>query len=509
MRKSFLLAILVGTVLLTGASQDKITVLYKSLNPHSITQHFAFYELFKDTSQGQKALEEGWQLLSHSLETAPKLSQVSSQTLDQLIYLVLRPEGAKIPPLKRGERRLIADLAAHLPNRQLKGFLIPNKEGLHSLPNPEIDVARALCLVRPDPNEPPDDVISTYEAMVDLMALQVLTTLKPTASCQEKIHALNHFLFEELGFRFPPHSCFTKEIDSYSYLPSVLDSRRGVCLGVSILYLCLGQRVGLPLEAITPPGHIYVRCPEGVINIETTARGIHLDSEDYLGLETQDFPPRTLREVIGMPFFNEAALHLQKSDYKTALACYRQAAAYMDKDPLLMELMGFTAILAEQEEEGLFLLKESLAAYQEKGPLAQHKGMMIEDFLNHHVEAEGIAELFNESDSSRSALEKRKESIEALLQKYPQFRAGHYQLALCWLQLHREKEALTLMEKYVQMAPEDPNGRYLIANLYGSRGYYSKAWEHLHILEEMFKESPNLPQSLKDLRRELAFRFPE
>ena len=74
-------------------------------------------------------------------------------------------------------------------------------------------------------------------------------------------------------FRFPPHSLYAKDIDVYTFLPSVLDSRRGVCLGVSILYLCLAQRLDLPLEAMTPPGHIYVRYGED-LNIETTARGI-------------------------------------------------------------------------------------------------------------------------------------------------------------------------------------------------------------------------------------------
>jgi hypothetical protein len=77
------------------------------------------------------------------------------------------------------------------------------------------------------------------------------------------------------------------------------------------------------------------------------------------------------------------------------------------------------------------------------------------------------------------------------------------------LQLHREKEALLAMEKYVRMAPEDPNGHFLIANLYGARGYYPKCWEHLHLLEEMYAGLPCIPESLKDLRRELALRFPE
>src|SRR5665647_1570782 len=105
------------------------------------------------------------------------------------------------------------------------------------------------------------------------MALQILARLPPKASPQQKILKINELIFDEMRFRFPPHSLYAKDIDVYTFLPSVLDSHRGVCLGVSILYLCIAQRLDLNLEMITPPGHIYVRyrTTDQTINIETTA----------------------------------------------------------------------------------------------------------------------------------------------------------------------------------------------------------------------------------------------
>ena len=97
----------------------------------------------------------------------------------------------------------------------------------------------------------------------------------------------------------------------------MLDSRRGVCLGVSILYLCLAQRLGVELEAITPPGHIYVRhvAPDGeIVNIETTARGIDVPSEMYLGMETRKLQKRDIRQVIGLAFMNQAAVSWHRND---------------------------------------------------------------------------------------------------------------------------------------------------------------------------------------------------
>ena len=61
------------------------------------------------------------------------------------------------------------------------------------------------------------------------------------------------------------------------------------------------------MEIITPPGHIYVRYHDGdkIINVETTARGIHLDCKEYLGIDTRSLQVRTLKEVIGMVAFNQ------------------------------------------------------------------------------------------------------------------------------------------------------------------------------------------------------------
>ena len=148
--------------------------------------------------------------------------------------------------------------------------------------------------------------------MIDLMALQIRSTLSPNSKPEEKIDAINRFIFEELGFRFPPHSCYATNVDLYTFLPSVLDSRRGVCLGVSILYICIAQRLSLPLEMITPPGHIYVRYKNGEkeINIETTARGIHLEVlETYLAINTRSLQQRNVKEVIGLSHFNQASVY--------------------------------------------------------------------------------------------------------------------------------------------------------------------------------------------------------
>jgi len=90
----------------------------------------------------------------------------------------------------------------------------------------------------------------------------------------------------------------------FSKLTTVLDSKKGVCLGVSVLYLCLAQRLDLPLELSFHLVIFFVRhvTQESEINIETTARGINYPSENYLDVNTKLLKKADLKEVIGFIF---------------------------------------------------------------------------------------------------------------------------------------------------------------------------------------------------------------
>src|SRR5262249_1522033 len=64
----------------------------------------------------------------------------------------------------------------------------------------------------------------------------------------------------------------------------VLRRRRGQCVGLSVAYLAIGTRAGLPLFGVSAPGHFFVRWDgEGLRrNVETTARGAASDDEHYV-----------------------------------------------------------------------------------------------------------------------------------------------------------------------------------------------------------------------------------
>lgn len=492
-------------------SPQKVRALYSSLDPQSIAEHLAFYHLYQDRPEGKKALQEAWMLLTGRKAALPQnVDQIPDLPLSikGVIDVVAMEPGDDIATLTLPELDLIEKLGSRLPHRRLKGSSAASESEVLVLPPEEIDLSRGLLLSQLESAPETLYKIRCYEAMIDLMALQILARLPQNASSEQKIRAINHFIFEEMGFRFPPHSLYAKDIDLYTFLPSVLDTRKGVCLGVSILYLSIAQRLNLPLEMITPPGHIYVRYNDGtkIINIETTARGINMNSEVYLSVDTRSLQKRNIKEVIGLAHYNQASVFWKQEDYKQALASYEKAKAYLPEDKLLIELMGYNYLFAGNREKGI----EFLQMIRDHVPdYAVSKEKMAEDFLNGNVDVEGLKTFFLPVDETRESILEKKQSLEQVVKQYPNFRAGIFALATAWLQLNRAGEALGILERYHRLDPDDPTAEYYLAALYTERQNFVRAWEHLKNAEKITRVRDHNPKVLKTLRNELTLLCPE
>lgn len=516
MKSKFLLAIYIVFLSINNnyaveSTPGKIRMLYSSLDPQSISEYLAFYQLYPDTPQGKLALQDAWKLLTKNnkvqqfnLNNLPNISTA----LEAIVALVNKEPNEQTPHLSNDDLVAVENLSSHLGNRKLKGHQALSEKEVIAMQADEIDLARGLFLSQFGSSREALTEIRSYEAVIDLMALQVLTQLPKKPSHEQTIKAINQFIFSEMGFRFPPHSQYAKDIDVYTFLPSVLDSRKGVCLGVSILYLCLAQRLELPLEMITPPGHIYVRYRNGnkIINIETTARGVHVDDEEYLSIETSSLQQRNLKEVIGFAHVNQASVYLQEGDYKKSLACYQKANPYLPHDMLLKELMGFNYVFTGEIEKGkqlLFEVKDHLPDY------AVSNDKMPIDFLNEKADAECIKTIFMRVDEKRESILKKRDALINILKKFPEFKDGYSSLATTWLQLHREGEALEILERLHQVEPNDPTTNYYMATLYIDRMDYNKAWDHLKQTETIVQGRNHHPKALKQLRQKLSGICPE
>jgi len=117
-----------------------------------------------------------------------------------------------------------------------------------------IDLAHACLLIAQDAY-PGLDVVR-YLGDIERMAMRLRGRMPQTCGAEERVVALNQFLFEDLGY--------WGNTDEYydprnSYLNEVIDRKTGIPITMSVLYMEVGRRVGLPLEGVSFPGHFLVR----------------------------------------------------------------------------------------------------------------------------------------------------------------------------------------------------------------------------------------------------------
>ncbi len=141
----------------------------------------------------------------------------------------------------------------------------------------ELNLAEAALLIAAD--EYPELDVDNYLQRLDDLAQAVRHSMPEEAGLEEAVVALNHFLFVEQGF--------SGNADDYydprnSFLNEVLDRKLGIPITLSILYLEIGQRLGLPLEGVSFPGHFLVKCAtnEGDVVLDPFWGGVPLSEDD-------------------------------------------------------------------------------------------------------------------------------------------------------------------------------------------------------------------------------------
>ena len=118
----------------------------------------------------------------------------------------------------------------------------------------EPDLLRAALLLAHIDN--PDVDVNAYVARMDEMAEELKRTFPENATEQQRLAALDKYLFEELGMRGSQSEYYTR---SNSYLNEVIDDREGLPITISVVYMELAKRVGLRVVGVGLPGHFVVR----------------------------------------------------------------------------------------------------------------------------------------------------------------------------------------------------------------------------------------------------------
>ena len=166
-----------------------------------------------------------------------------------------------------------------LANDNRSGTYSKSIEQVLRLSPEDIDLATAALII----SEQWSDVVGgrKYLSKLDDMAYEIRNRMDAgrIAANYKAVPIINKYLFEELGFKSVNDANNPDDL----FLHSVLDKKQGYCLSLSILYLSLGERLGIPLYGVVVPGHFFVRYDDGLVrfNIETTSNGGNADDNHY------------------------------------------------------------------------------------------------------------------------------------------------------------------------------------------------------------------------------------
>jgi regulator of sirC expression with transglutaminase-like and TPR domain len=138
-------------------------------------------------------------------------------------------------------------------------------EELLGRPDPEVGLAEAALLVAAQEYEGLD--VRAYQVRLDEMGRALRARLEDEPRPERAVMALNHYLFQELGFRGNTEQYYDAR---NSYLNEVLDRRTGIPITLSLVYMEVARRAGLEVEGVGLPGHFVVR-------VQTPSRGLLVD----------------------------------------------------------------------------------------------------------------------------------------------------------------------------------------------------------------------------------------
>ncbi|MDR4505976.1 MAG: tetratricopeptide repeat protein [Candidatus Scalindua sp.] len=294
----------------------------------------------------------------------------------------------------------------------------------------QLDIARMSLRIAQE--EYPFINIERYIECIDWYARVLGVRIADKREPESVIQIINDFLYSELGFTYVKTG-HLKDI----YLNDVLDRREGNCVGMSILYLAIAERLGLPLFGVNVPDHIFVRYDDGEtkINIETGHEGICLNDSFYVAHSLEPFEENsvkngcylknlTKKEVISNIFLNLSKTRRKGGHLEEALSDCNKSIILKPNDPaaycnrgVIYEKMDMIPEAIKSYGKAISLNQKYASAYYNRGSLYGVIGM-IDEAINDFNSAIFINPEFTICYFNRAIAYKKTGQLEKAIQDY-------------------------------------------------------------------------------------------
>ena len=164
--------------------------------------------------------------------------------------------------------------------------ITPNFESLVYKPDEALEIARIALALATDAYPGLDS--EAYLGRLDTMAEAIADAADTTMPLPERLAMLDRQLFEVEGFRGNDRDYYDPR---NSYLNEVMERRVGIPITLSVVYLEVGWRLGLPLVPVSFPNHFLVS--------STGSRRVFIDPFNRGARVTPDELVERLVHVVG------------------------------------------------------------------------------------------------------------------------------------------------------------------------------------------------------------------
>lgn len=319
--------------------------------------------------------------------------------------------------------------AASIPE-QLKAHL--------SEPAHQVDLAETLLLVSKHWDSSVDPAV--LRNGLDQLTETVRQRLGHNPSAETTVQVLREVIHKDYGYRY------TDSVDAQGipvrpaelFLHGLLEGKQGYCMNLSLLYLIIGDRLGLPLHGVPLPNHFFVRYQSAnqTINIETTQGGA-------------TFPDNFYRQRFGVP--SQSTYFLRNLNKKQTLGAY-------------FSNVGMIHYKSARRQSAEFYLKQSV----EINPQSI-------DALNN------LANIYSEMKQFDLAIE----TYQQALQADPHNMSTLFNLGIAYSESGDTEKAMQAFLQTAQINPAFVPVHDVLSRLYMEQKNYAGALLHLKIMSEL------------------------
>ena len=241
-------------------------------------------------------------------------------------------------------------------------------------PEADIDLARSALLVAAE-NDPGLDVEAEM-ARLDAWAGELGRRLDPSWNNLQRLARLRTFMYEDLGFKGDVQGYYSP---ANSLLHSVMSRRLGIPLTLSIVFMEIGWRLGIPFEGVGFPGHFLVRLAgePGDLLLDPYDHGVSVHEEDCRRMielttgGTVPFDPSMVRslgkrDMVARLLFNLKVACLKAGDDLGALSAVERLLLLHPNEPPELRDRGLLLYRMDRYREA----REGLRAYLRSRPQA-------------------------------------------------------------------------------------------------------------------------------------------